>query len=123
MREVPVFNRLVRSSAVAGFVCLDSLDPACVSRAHNLIERCGCLRTELRADLLNRTSDPPVVANLPQECDVFLIPAGADPPRHARIIAPMERALIPQRESEYVEVSQARAAVRGYLELCAEIAR
>jgi hypothetical protein len=33
-------------------------------------------------------SNPPVVADLPQERDVFLIPVGADPPRHGRIIAP-----------------------------------
>src|SRR5215475_70798 len=93
MREVPVpvFNRLVRDSAVAGLVCLDSLDPACVSRANDVIERCGCLRTEFRAYQLDRTSNPSVVANLPQECDVFLIPVRADPPRHARIIAPTSR--------------------------------
>ena len=36
------------------------------------------------------TSDPPVVADLPDEGEFFLVPVGANPPPHVVIVAPFE---------------------------------
>jgi hypothetical protein len=43
------------------------------------------------------TSDPPVVADLPDEGEFFLVPVGANPPRHVVIFAPSKHTHMPLR--------------------------
>lgn len=86
VREVPIIERLLRYDAVPRFVGLHRRDAACVSCVHYLINRRSGPDAMILPHQLDRARDPTVLADVPQEGDVILLPAGAELGRHARIV-------------------------------------